>query len=173
MANPPDIKNPSRINFARAELIGVCKKNGALLDLANTGIDGVRLLWALAGNESSFGRDCKPRYESAFYTGGAYGSSDQMVPLITKFGHNAACSYGAWQLMLVNAPVGTTPEDFANLDNACLLTINHINRRIIKAQGAKTVEEIADAYNSGSFRGGVIPRKYISDCLHNYSVPMQ
>lgn len=173
MANPPDIKNPSRINFARAELITTCRKNGSLLDLVGTSIDGVRLLWALAGNESSFGRNCLPRYESAFYTGGAYGSSDQMGPLIAKFGHNAACSYGPWQLMLVNAPVGTVPEDFASIDNAALFTVDFINHRIIKAQGAKTVEEIADSYNSGSFKGGFIPRAYINQCLANYSVPMQ
>lgn len=172
MANPLDIKNPSRVNFARAELITTCRKNGSLLDLVGTSIDGVRLLWALAGNESSFGRNCLPRYESAFYTGGAYGSSDQMVPLIAKFGHNAACSYGPWQLMLVNAPVGAVPEDFASIDNACLFTVNFINHRIIRGQGAKTVEEIADSFNSGSFRDSNVPRVYIADCLRNYTVPM-
>src|SRR2546429_7159205 len=70
-----------------------------------TPLDKVRLLWGLAGVESSFGWNCNPRHEQGYCTRGRY-----FDVLSTKaWGCLAHCSYGPWQVMFPHFPVGVSP----------------------------------------------------------------
>ena len=105
-------------NFTQQEIAAQCRISGPQLIGLPAGIDGAQLLWAISGNESSFGANCTPRHEPAYDVGGRYGSNAVMVPLLTEWGSAAACSYGPLQLMFCNAPAGATPSDFDDLPTA-------------------------------------------------------
>ncbi|HVJ09709.1 MAG TPA: hypothetical protein VM554_15130 [Acidisarcina sp.] len=155
------------MSFVREQVADACKRWGAKLWVPES-IDGPRLLWALSGCESSFGANCTPRHEMA-YCIGIYSHDPRVIELTREFGHDAHCSFGPWQLLLVNASSFTTPEDFVRVDRCAMETASYINMRIIRAQKATTIEQIADAYNSGTWRDRSVPEKYIADCVHYYN----
>jgi hypothetical protein len=166
-------------NYSKAEIVKLCFAYGNLLNLegtddgggANLPIQGSQMLWALAGVESSFGANCKPRYESAYMPEGLYyRQSPSMRELYRKYGRDAAASYGPWQLMLCNAP-GYTPYELAtDPEKACQATIGFINRFVIGVRYARTLEQFADVFNSGTWRDSVTPQVqgYIRKVTHNY-----
>ena len=78
------------LNFTRQQIADACLAYGPQLTELPYGVDGAQLLWALSGNESSFGANCTPRYEPAYDVGGRYADAD----LLARFGRAAACSYG-------------------------------------------------------------------------------
>lgn len=148
-------------------LANICRTYGTFLHLP-AGIDGAQLLWAISGNETSFGQRNVPRHEQAYCYGGRYCDKS----LSAKYGCLAHCSLGPWQLMATNA-IGFSPyELLTDPDIAAHATINFLNRVILDGQGAKTLEEIADAYNSGNFRDANVPQKYIAELLENYKKPI-
>lgn len=136
------------MSFSRTEVAAACRKWGQHL-WAPAGVDGPALLWAMSGNESSFGLNCLPRHEPAYCTG-IYSHNPEVAKLTQEYGHGAHCSYGPWQILLVNCLEGTSPLNMASLDRAALETVSFMNRHVLKAQGASGVEEIAAAWNSGS-----------------------
>ena len=90
-----------------------------------------------------------------------------------QYGHLAHCSFGPWQLLYVNDRARMNPELYGELDFAALRTITFFNEEIFGRQGAKTIVQAADAWNSGNFRDQIIPADYIAAVLHNYyNVPM-
>ena len=138
------------VTFTRDQVAAACRKFGALLWLpAGANIDGPRLLWAMSGNESTFGEHCTPRHEPAYCTG-IYSHVSTVVALTEKYQHAAHCSYGPWQILLVNCDEGVSPDDLLSLDRAALETVKFLNRRVLHVQGAQTVEEIGIAWNSGT-----------------------
>jgi hypothetical protein len=63
------------------------------------------------------------------------------------------------------------PEDFTNVNRAAMETVIFINRRILGAEKATTLEEIAEAYNSGKWAWLTGPRgaeRYAADCREHY-----
>ncbi|SRR6266702_1562508 len=89
---------------------GLCRaRSRDLLTMAFgelSSVDPVRLLWAIAGVESSFGRDSYPRHENAYCYNGRY-----FNPQVTaEVGCLAHCSYGPWQVMYANFPAGVDPR---------------------------------------------------------------
>jgi hypothetical protein len=166
---------PSVVSFSREEIAAVCHTWGSSLWLKGLDVDGPRLLWALSGVESSFGANCAPRHELAYCTG-RYSENPQMQVLTKAYGHAAHASFGPWQLMLVCAQATTKPEDtaaspemFARSEFAAMKTVSFINTRILKGQGATTVAEIADAYNSGNWRDANVPHAYVDRVLGFYN----
>lgn len=163
------------MNYSREEVARACRAWGGSLWLPPE-IDGRKLLWALSGCESSFGENCTPRHEPAFDVGGKYSTAPEQAKLLEDFGHAGACSYGPWQILLVNCRPGTSPEHMTNLDRCGLETTVFLNARILKGEGAKTVAEIAEAYNSGKWRWEEVPAgvaRYAADCVKYYeSEPM-
>jgi hypothetical protein len=159
------------MSFTRLEIADACRRWGTHL-WTPAGLDGVRILWALSGNESSFGANLDPRHEDIYCTG-KYSKNPDIVRLTAKFGHAAHSSWGPWQIMLSNCSPDTSPQDMASLDRSALETVTFINRRIFKYEKAATLEAIADAYNSGDWRDRIVPEKYIADFLHYYNdVPL-
>ncbi len=160
----------STLQLARTTIADMCRRFGAALKLPET-IAGDQLLWALAGNESSFGVHCSPRHESGYCRGGRYFDPS----LTSEWGCLAHCSYGPWQVMYPNiSKFGTispldilrTPEIGANA------AVQFINERILGHEKATTLEQIADAYNSGDWRDANRPEGYIADLVKNYATSM-
>jgi len=127
----------------------LCVKYGPLL-LLPPGIDGAALMWAIAGRESTFGRDTTPRHEPAYDVGGIYALNPSQAALLTRYGRAAACSYGPWQVMLVNCG-NMTPSDLDDPEKAARACVFHTNGYVLCTQNAATVEQIAQTYNSGNF----------------------
>lgn len=117
-----------------------------------TPLDKIRLLWGIAGVESSFGNDCNPRHENGYHYNGRYFDK----PSTSAWGCLAHCSYGPWQVMFPNFPVGVSPlslmwdTDGRVPSEVCLLgAIRVINVAI--ARGAKSLGDIVLAYNGQEY----------------------
>jgi hypothetical protein len=113
-----------------------------------TPLDRVRLLWAIAGVESSFGLNCTPRHEAGYCYGGKYFDRQKS----REWGCLAHCSYGPWQVMFPHFPIGVSPlslmweTDGRVAAEICLLgAIDVVNGAI--ARGTDTFGGIAVAYN--------------------------
>lgn len=168
----PLVMFPGPVSFTQDEIAAACRARGPLLRLdACPDVDGVKLLWALAGNESSFGHNCKPRHENAFCVG-RYSQQLVVTSLYKRYAHAAHCSFGPWQVMLVNIGVNADLSVFDTAMDAALVAVNFVNEVILGRQGATTLDQIFDAYNSGNFRDANVPTEYIAKGHANYLVPM-
>jgi hypothetical protein len=139
------------MSFTRAQVADACRKYGSMLWLPlGAAIDGPLLLWAMSGNESTFGAHVTPRHEPAYCTG-IYSHSPGVIALTEKYSHAAHCSYGPWQILLVNCDVTATPKQLLGDIGLCAVqTVNFLNRRILHALGAQTIEQVGIAWNSGT-----------------------
>ena len=154
------------------EIARICIQFGPQLNTP-PGIDRAQLLWALSGNESLFGDWCPPRHERGYHYGSRmYRRSKELRDLTKEWGCLAHCSFGPWQVMLVNAPGYSPVELMADVELACKSAVDFLNRVTLGAQNASTLEEIADAYNSGNFKDDIVPHEYIARLKRNYKIPM-
>lgn len=130
----------------------LCRKHGPDLftpaTWQGTPLDKAKLLWALAGNESSFGLNCNPRHEPGYCFNGRYFDSERT----RQWGCLAHCSFGPWQVMFTHFPVGVSPlslmweMDGRVAAETCLLgAIRLLNVAI--GHGVKNLSDIATAYN--------------------------
>jgi hypothetical protein len=166
----PRVAYSGRINYTHDELAASCRFYGSQLHVPQ-GMDGAQLLWAIAGKESSFGANCTPRHESAYCTG-KY--SRALITETQKYGHSAHCSFSPWQLLYANTPRHKSPDlTFASIDDGAAAVVTFLNYEILGRQRATTIEDIADAYNTGNFRDAIIPSAYVAAVVSNYhNVPM-
>lgn len=160
--------------FTRSEIATACRRWGTTLWVPKS-IDGPRQMWALSGCESSFGANCKPRHEASLHRMAELGTNAQVAALTAKWGCDAHCSFGPWQQLFINCSSTMRPEYFASLDRCALEAVTFINARILQHEHATTVEQIADAYNSGDWRdrqpAGVAA--YVARCRQYYdTVPL-
>lgn len=157
------------MNFTRLQIADACRAYGPQLTELPYGVDGAQLLWALAGNESSFGANCAPRHEPAYDVGGRYADAD----LLARFGRAAACSYGPWQIMFANCPSHYIPEDMNDLDKAAVATVLFLNRQLNRFRPS-TLRSIGAIWNGGN--PGALKRPevqvYADRLERNYAVPL-
>lgn len=137
-------------------------------------VDGVRLLWAIAGCESDYGRQAEfARHEAAYMPGGRYYQQAlEQRKAWQRWGITAACSWGAWQLMAPTARelgYDGPPWGLADHDVCCHWATTLIVHRFIDGHGAKTLRHVLDAYNSGFHRDAVVPSEYINRGLQAYA----
>lgn len=159
--------------FTQQQIAAQCRLSGPGVGPLPDGVDGVQLLWAISGNESSFGADCTPRHEPAFDVGGVYGDGPVMKSLLNRFGSTAAWSYGPWQILFANAPYGYVPGDLNDLDKAARATVAQLNRFLIRFRPSG-LAGIGECWNAGHTMN--IPTKgvarYVAELVKNYAVPM-
>ena len=156
------------MTYTRQQIAAVCQKLAPSLGPMPEGVDAAQLLWSLAGNESSFGLQCQPRHEAAYDIGGRYATHDPMPTLLRQYGSHGAMSYGAWQVMLCDAPSGYSPSTFIDIHmqgKACVYVLNGIFRRF----NPTTLAEIGSAYNSGHPSSDPA---YTDKLAISYSTPM-
>jgi hypothetical protein len=133
-------------------IAALCRKHAPILytptKWEGTPLDKVRLLWGIAGVESSFGLNCNPRHEPGYCFGGRYLDPERT----RQWGCLAHCSYGPWQVMFTHFPVGVSAlalmwtEDGRVPAETCLLgAVGVLNHAI--ARGARNLGDIVIAYN--------------------------
>lgn len=152
------------------ELSDICRELAPRIS-NSFGLDKPALLMALSGNESSFGKNNVPRFEPAFAPGGKYFKNVQLQGLYKICGALACCSWGPFQIMAIRAlELGYDghPADLHDPKVSGPFVIAHINKAI--SDGAKTWEDVLDAYNTGSFRVGEPPKDYIAKFWVNYDL---
>lgn len=158
--------------FTKAQIAAVCTQYGPTVAQLPDGVDGTQLLWAMSGNESSFGANITPRHEPAFDVGGVYGSSAQMIPLLAQYGSAAACSYGPWQIMFANVP-DATPESFDDLDFCAIASVAFLNKQLARFK-PQTLGDIGSIWNAGHIQKpySAQVQVYVDRLTENYAVPL-
>lgn len=165
------------LSIPKSELARMCLLYGPTLeqDLAHTEdgfgspINGARLLWSMAGRESSFGRNLKPRHEPAYDVLGYYYRKDKQVQAgCSLYGRDFACSYGPLQIMACNAHGFTPLELGSDPEKAMGAAVSFLRLHVLRELGARTLAAICDSWNTGNFRDKNIPREYILEVTHYY-----
>lgn len=162
------------MSYTKQQIADICRSYGSQLTNTPSTIDGTQVLWGLSGNESSFGANCNPRHEPAFDVGGIFfNNSPVQRLLVAKFGKDAACSYGPWQLLFCNAPPEFVPSDMLDLAMATNATVRFMNIQLGRFKPT-TLNQIAEIWNDGkplnSPDAGV--QRYVAEFIKNYSVAM-
>lgn len=160
------IKDPTLLAAIRAQA-------GALKIPAGSALKAAPLLAAMTAPESSWGvRQYRPRFEAAYYIGGRwYVKSPAVRDDVDAFERCAAMSWGATQIMFTVArELGFRgrPWDLSVPDAAIRWTIAYLTRRTFASWAAaptpdlvapaKTLAQVADSWNTGSHRDGILPR---------------
>lgn len=154
----------------------ICKTAGVALNglVTHNGqpVDGGLLLWAISGNESTFGRRREfVKHEAGYLPDGRYyRRSPTLRQAYMKYGVLASSSFGSFQIMHATAcelGFNAHPIELQDDEVCAHYAIKLIRERIIKS-GATTLRDVLDAYNSGSWKDTVVPGKYIEDGLHFY-----
>jgi hypothetical protein len=151
------------MQIARTSLAALCEKYGHQLGPLPDGIDGAQLLWAIAGNESSFGENSNPRHEQSYCYGGSH-----FDPNLTKtWGCLAHMSYGPFQIMYANA-LNQTPLNLLTSSDLCaLVTSVFIKNYVMLGKKPKNLAEIGEVYNSGKIRPDP---DYVEKLTKNYAI---
>jgi len=155
------------MQIARTTLANLCTQFGKMLLRLPDGIDPARLLWALAGNESSFGAESNPRHEQSYCYEHAYFNADRT----RLWGCLAHCSYGPWQVMYSNFNISISPLELLGPTGVTLLAggTTTLLQSIVDRQKARTIEEIGEAYNTGKIQPDP---EYVAKLVRNYAVPI-
>lgn len=134
-------------------------------------VNGPALLWAIAGTESTFGRDrLYARRERAYAPPRGKYYTDQVRALYQQYGDLVPCSYGSFQVLYVTAwELGFRRHPIALQDEATCAqwAVTYIEQRALK-RGATTLADVLDAYNSGTHRDRIVPARYIADTIGHY-----
>lgn len=158
-------------------VIDACKEFGPQLNgcVTHDGqpVDGVRLLWAIAGNESSFGQQREfVKYEPGYLPSGYYyRNSIDIKGQFRRWGVLASSSFGSFQIMYQTArEVGYKDHPILlQNDKICAQwATTLILKRFVKAQHAETLRDIFDAYNSGNSHDSIVPQEYIDKAIQTY-----
>lgn len=133
--------------FPKADVLAACAEYGKLLRVSSD-LDGIRVMTALASNESSLGANCGPRYEPSYDLNGR-NCNHQMVGLIALYGRDACCSYGPWQMMYVNFTAYTPTELLTDLQACSVEFVRFFNSYVIGVRKAVTLADVGEVWNLG------------------------
>ena len=141
---PAQVKAASILYGPKLNLMG-------LTDFSGKPLVGSRLMYAISGEESSFGENCGPRFEPRYWNRPVL----MQITLNAQYGKAAAMSYGPWQLMFA-----ASVQYYKPIIPADLLTpdinihaegaVAFINEYVIKDQKAADLYDIARIFNSGN-----------------------
>lgn len=141
-------------SFPKIEVLAACAKYGPVLKVP-TGLDGERVMVAIAANESGggdvnfVGHDCGPRHEPSYDVGGQWwASSPAQRSLVAQYSRLGASSFGPWQTMLINCPGFTPAELETSLDDCARSFISHFNS-YVHQYAPNDIREIGMIWNGG------------------------
>jgi hypothetical protein len=163
------------VAMSRAELARLCQAYGGALadDLKGcagpdgAALDGPRLLWALSGRESSFGKNMTPRHEPAYDVGGRYANSSEIQQGLALWGRDFACSYGPLQILAVNAKGFTPMELGESPETALAAACAFLRLYVLRHCKAKTLKEICECWNGGHIGATTTPG-YVEEVTRHY-----
>lgn len=169
------------MNLIEPQLVTLIKKwaNGLmfpqvfLVDDTLEPVDPQVFLGAFSLNESSGGKNNRPKHEPVYDVGGRYCKGTQLN-LCNQYGEAAACSYSSFQLMFVcfyEMGFSPTPLQAGDDEYAMAAIIKFFNMRIFKERHLGIPNFIGmagDAYNSGNYKDKNVPADYINKLIKNY-----
>lgn len=146
-------------SFDQVDVLQQCRYYGVELELPPAaGLDGDRVMTAIADNESSRGANCGPRHEPAYEADGAPWARAAMAPLLLAWPpvgdppqSPAACSYGPWQMMFVNFSEGaqqTIMAGTATVEMYASEFVRYFNSYVM-SQRPESLAEIGQIWNMG------------------------
>lgn len=142
-------------SFPKAAVLAACQQYGSQLKVPS-GLDGARVMQAIASNESSLGADCGPRHEPAYEANGALWARKAMARLLAQYPpvgdppqSPAACSYGPWQMMFLNFENATPGQLETDLDLCAQNFVRFFNAYVIGEMKAETLADIGEIWNEG------------------------
>ena len=147
-------------------------------DLIDTGLFNRRvLLHTIAEVESGHGEYGQAIRHEAGYCYGSHlyrgPNGADLRAASQKWGCLAHSSFSSWQIMYIACrEMGFDDGDPIALRNdfvALPWVVKYINRRILSKHPRITVENFADAYNSGRPDDDIIPAEYIAKFTHAYT----
>lgn len=160
----------STSSFDRSAVLAACKQYGTQLNV-DPSLDGPRLMWAIAGNESSYGVNCGPRHEPAYDVGGSiYKNNTTQQKLVDDFGAPAACSYGPWQMMFINFAGSNPGQLLSDLDRCAREFVRFFNVYVVGLRKAVTLSDVGQVWNAGHVSDTPSPGvlRYVQSLQHNY-----
>lgn len=157
--------------MAKSDIIAVIDTHKDLLPANLPGIDFAKLLLAISGVESSYGTNAIPRHEDSWCPN-QHGKAASTVAVLRhrRWGCEACCSWGPWQILYhTAADRGFTGAPHQLTDP--LISIHPVADKLKSAikEGAKTIAEFADAWNSGTSRDSLHPLVYIAKLEKEYA----
>jgi hypothetical protein len=157
------------ISYPRATIYVLCLKYGPQIKVP-AGLNGPRVMAAIAANESSMGQDCDPRHEPSYDVGGHYDEGVQH-DMLEKYGRAAACSYGPWQVLPLNAPPFTPVDLLSDPDAGARAFVIFFNAYVIRDHHAQSIEQIGQIYNGGHASAHPLPGvvRYAADLEKAYN----
>ena len=155
----------TQTSIPRGEMVAMATQYGpSLHDLVTqlTGpdgkpLDGATLIWAMSGQESSFGADMTPRHEPAYDTGGIYAGEPAQKLALAKFGRAAACSYGPLQVMYCNTQGYTPAQIGESAELGLALALGFLRRNALLRLKAQSLAEICQVWNGGHIGAATMP----------------
>jgi len=134
-------------------------------------LDAEAILWGLYHCEKYDEYNKDPRFEKSYAPAGYYFEhSEEVRNNWFIWGREAACSFSNFQILFATAkelgyagPPAALDSDAVSLPFVC----KYVHRRIID-KGATLPEQVADAYNSGSFQDAIVPADYIKKFIKYY-----
>lgn len=146
-------------------------------------LDPATLLWALSGNETSFGANTTPHHEAVYcpftrpQAGLYYRQNKEVRDQTAEHGCLAHMSYGPLQVMYYNVmkflkPAFEPVDLISNPRVGFAAGVAFLNAEIFLRQQCKTLETIGDAYNSGNAKDAIVPADYIQKLKLNYAQPL-
>ena len=144
-------------SFAKQDVLNACAEYGPSLTVP-VGLDPVKVMIAIASNESSLGANCGPRHEPAYEAGGAAWAQKAMAPLLAQYPpvgdppqSPAAMSYGPWQMMFLNfSGVGQQRiiAGYVDLIDYAVEFVRYFNSYVAE-HTPQDLDEIGEIYNAG------------------------
>jgi hypothetical protein len=134
-------------SFPSDQVLAACAQYGPQLQVPD-GLDPVKVMTAIAGNESTVGANCGPRHEPAFDVGGLF-ATGQQAALLATYGSAAACSYGPWQMLFPNFNDHTVDDLLTTLDVLAQEFVRYFNHYVITVRQAANLEQIGMCWNAG------------------------
>ncbi len=155
------------------ELERICHANK---DAVQGPLNGYALLAAIALVESTGGVNNYPNFEPYWVPEGTAFTIEGKIqkgrhPLTNslvnarflKYGMAAGCSFSSWQILYHTAAdmkYSGAPWELWNDHFAIHWVVKLLNR--IHETGADTIEKVADAWNSGTYKDRIVPEAYIA-----------
>lgn len=148
----------------------VCQKLALNFQTTVEGLDKAKFLMAVAGVESSYGKNLGPRVEPGYSPGGMYFNNPGLQDAYKKYGSDASASWGPWQILYIAARelgYAGVPEALKDPEISGPFVVAKFNR--ISRNGANSVERLLTAWNTGSWKKGATPLEYIAQFWNYYN----
>ncbi len=160
-------------NVKLREICDVQGRNIVGLTHNDKPVDGGKMLYAISGCESNYGRLREfVRMEKGYAPGGTYFKADHVKDAWNRWGCLAASSYGSFQIMFIVAlELGYSmhPIELQNDRIGAFWATKLITDRFMGRLKAKTLSDVLDCYNSGYHKDQFLPSLYIEKGIKLYN----